>query len=126
MTCKKSPLFMTNLKLILVFLATIAVSDKSFSLLKSVKTYFPIATSSNRLNPLIIPYVCQSMTANLNLTNIFQELLTKQAIVRDIQLTIWNRQYQHWLWSKLQRNTARRGFRKGALSHLRSILLENS
>lgn len=88
MTCKKSPLFMTNLKLILVFLATTAVSDKSFSLLKSVKTYFPNTTSSNRLNPLIIRYVCRSMTANLNLTNIFQELLTKQAIVWNIQLTI--------------------------------------
>lgn len=88
MTCKISPLFMTNLKLILVFLATIAASDKSFSLSKSGKTYFPNATSSNRLNPLIIPYVCQSMTANLNLTNVFQELLKKQAIVWDIQLTI--------------------------------------
>lgn len=41
MTCKKSPLFMTNLKLILVFLATIAVSDKSFSLLKSVRHISP-------------------------------------------------------------------------------------
>ena len=74
-TCNIFPSGMVILKLLLVSPATNSLSERSFSALKRVKTYLRYATSSNRLNHLMILYVHQSLTDNLNLSERSQGFL---------------------------------------------------
>ena len=65
-------------KLVLVMPATNAVSDKSFSSLKRIKTYLCSATANNRLNHLLILHIHKLLTERLDLTKVLMSSLKEE------------------------------------------------
>ena len=64
-------------KLLLVMPATNAVSEKSFSALKRVKTYLRSITTDQRLNNVMTLHVHKDETDKLNLVDIADEFCSK-------------------------------------------------
>ena len=64
-------------KLLLVMPATNAVSERSFSALKRVKTHLHATTTNKRLNHLMILHVHKDKTDQLNMIDVANELLYK-------------------------------------------------
>ena len=62
-------------KLILALPTTTAVSERSFSALKTVSTYLTLTASDNRINDLMILHVHNKKTDNLNISKIAKNLL---------------------------------------------------
>ena len=64
-------------KLIFVMPATKAVSERSFSCLKRIKTYLRSAITNNRLNHLLILHIHKLLTDRLNLTKVADEFVER-------------------------------------------------
>ena len=64
-------------KLLLVMPATNAVSEKSFSALKRVKTYLRSITTDQRLNNVMTLHIHKDETDKLNLVDIADEFCSK-------------------------------------------------
>ena len=62
-------------KLLLVMLATNAVSERSFSALKRVKTYLRSTTGDSRLNHLMMLHVHKDRTDALTLVDVANEFV---------------------------------------------------
>ena len=71
-------------KLVLVMPATNAVSDKSFSSLKWIKTYLCSATANNRLNHLLILHIHMLLTERLHLTKVADEFVERREGTKSI------------------------------------------
>lgn len=69
---------MKVVKLILVLPATNAISERSFSALKRVKTYLRSTTSSNRINHLMLLHVHKDKTDILIMKEICQEFISRK------------------------------------------------
>jgi len=67
----------TIAKLILVMPATNAISERSFSALKRVKTYLRSTTTDSRLNNLLVLHIHKDLTDNLDLTVIGNYFIDK-------------------------------------------------
>jgi len=68
------------LKLLIVAPATNAVSERSFSSLKRLKTYMRSTTSDARLNHLMLLHVHKDRAENLNLNNVAKRFVNKKDI----------------------------------------------
>lgn len=66
----------TLTKLVLVMPATNAVSERSFSALRYVKTYLRSTMSQKRLNHLMILYIHKNLTDGLNLVQVANEFVS--------------------------------------------------
>ena len=64
------------LKLLLVMPASNAVSERSFSSLRRLKTYLPSTMTQSRLNHLMILHIHRKLTDKLNLTAVANEFVT--------------------------------------------------
>ena len=71
-------------KLMLVMPATNAVSERSFSVLKRVKTYLRATTTDTRMNNLMVSHIHKSYTDNIDLIKVANEFLER----RDSRKTI--------------------------------------
>ena len=69
---------MKVVKLIVVLPATNAVSERSFSALKRVKTYIRSTTSSNRLNHLMMLHVHKEKTDRLDIEDNCSEFISRK------------------------------------------------
>ena len=65
-------------KLILIMLATNAVSERSFSSFKRIKTYLLSTITNNRLNHLLILHIHKLLTDRLDLTNVADEFVEER------------------------------------------------
>ena len=65
-------------KLILVVPATNAVSERSFSALKRVKTYLRATTTDTRMNNLLVLHIHKSYTDNIDLIKVANEFLERR------------------------------------------------
>ena len=65
-------------KLMLVMPATNAVSERSFSALKRVKTYLRATTTDTRLKNLMILHIHKSYTDNIDLIKVANEFLERR------------------------------------------------
>lgn len=68
----------TIMKLILVMPTTNAMSERSFSALKRVKTYLRSTTSQDRLNHYMILHVHKELTDALDLKEVANEFVVAQ------------------------------------------------
>ena len=66
------------IKLIIVLPATNAISERSFSALKLVKTYLRSTTSANRLNHLMMFFVHKKKTDLLDINEICKEFVSRK------------------------------------------------
>ena len=66
----------TLLQLVIVMPATNAISERSFSALKNVKTYLRTTMNQERLNNLMVLFVHQSETEKANLIEIANEFVS--------------------------------------------------
>ena len=65
-------------KLLLVMPATNAVSERSFSALKRVKTYMRATTTSKRLNNLMVIHIHKDMTDRIDLCDVGKSFIWKE------------------------------------------------
>ena len=65
-------------KLILIMLATNAVSERSFSSFKRIKAYLLSTITNNRLNHLLILHIHKLLTDRLDLTNVADEFVEER------------------------------------------------
>ena len=65
----------TTIELILVMIATNAVSERLFSTLRQVKTYLRVAMTQEKLNHLMVLHVHKDLTDKLNLNDIGKEFV---------------------------------------------------
>ena len=65
-------------KLLLVMPATNAVSERSFSALKGVKTYLRATTTNQRLNHLMLLHIHKEKTNSLNLIDVANKCAWKE------------------------------------------------
>ena len=66
------------LKVILVMPVTKAVSQRSFSSLKRIITYFCSAATNNWLNHLLILHICKLLTNRLDLAKVVEEFVERR------------------------------------------------
>ena len=78
---------MKVVKLIIVLPATNAVSERSFSALKRVKTYLRSTISDNRLNHLMMLHVHTDKTDRIDIEDICSEFISRNELRR--ALIIW-------------------------------------
>ena len=65
-------------KLILLMPVTNAVSERSFSSLKRIKTYLYSATTNNQLNHLLILHIHKLLTDRLDLPKVVNEFVERR------------------------------------------------
>ena len=65
------------MKLLLVMPATNAVSERSFSALKRIKTYLRSTTTANRMNNLMVLHIHKNITDSLDLNKAGNEFVSR-------------------------------------------------
>ena len=70
--------------LLLVMAATNAVSERSFSALKLIKTYLRSTQTQERLNNVMTLYVLKDLTDSLNMVDIANEFVSRNENRRNI------------------------------------------
>ena len=73
--------FVTSIKIVLVLKTTNTTSERSFSMLRLIKSYLRSTTGQNHLKQLMLLGTCCEKLTYLNLKNLCKVLLTKVRIV---------------------------------------------